>query len=143
MKYPIEPLHVAHMALSNTVTATRECWDTHDKGTCYKTPTSDITERDVGLTDRVIGHHKHRSVSRHTLYIIELTSKEVYDNDLVYPVISSEYTNVTEEDNGDTFIISTTIQAVLEMEISEELMYILVPEDYHHLLKTCLEKENN
>lgn len=141
MKYPIEVVHIGHIHTNVSTLATRECWASQDKGGCYTAPTDDIVETDVKLLKRVVGKHRHRSVSRHNLFIFEVSAEDIYNNDLVHPLISSEWTKVTEADNGKTFIISANFQTILEMKIDDELKYILLPEHLHWLLDVHTKKE--
>lgn len=67
---------ISYTKLSVVVNAIRTCWDSHDKGGCYTSPTDDINEKDKALIDRVGNKNKHSSTLEHLIMTFKLEIRE-------------------------------------------------------------------
>ena len=107
----IQPLF--HTKLSTCASAIRQCWQSHDKGGCYPTPTDDIELSDVSLMERIILKHKHSSTAEHLVVTVNLSFGEIpYYPEMAF-FISNPYSIVTSIDDFN-YVITTNARVLIE-----------------------------
>lgn len=115
--------------LSICVNAGRTCWESHEKGGCYMTPTDNIDDVDKEFLYRILKKHKHGSVAEHIRIIFKTTDTELVSFIKLNPFIKTSSSSQTE------WFISTNLRAILEMphNNTKDMMIDLLGETYNFL----------
>ena len=103
---------LSHTKLSTCASAIRQCWQSHDKGGCYISPTDNIESSDISLMERIILKHKHSSTAEHLVLTVSLSL-----GDIAYPEIIFFVTNpysVCTMPNDTDYIITTNARVLIE-----------------------------
>ena len=106
----IQPLF--HTKLSTCASAIRQCWQSHDKGGCYVSPTDSIEASDISLMERIILKHKHSSTAEHLVLTVSLSLNDIAYPEIVF-FIANPYSIVTSIDDFN-YVITTNARVLIE-----------------------------
>ena len=106
----IQPLF--HTKLSTCASAIRQCWQSHDKGGCYVSPTDNIEASDISLMERIILKHKHSSTAEHLVLTVSLSLNDIAYPEIVF-FIANPYSVCTTLNDVD-YVITTNARVLIE-----------------------------
>ena len=103
---------LSHTKLSTCASAIRQCWQSHDKGGCYTSPTDNIELSDVSLMERIILKHKHSSTAEHLVLTVSLSLGDIAYSEIVF-FIANPYSVCTTLNDVD-YVITTNARVLIE-----------------------------
>ena len=103
---------LSHTKLSTCASAIRQCWQSHDKGGCYVSPTDSIEASDISLMERITLKHKHSSTAEHLVLTVSLSLGDIAYPEMAF-FISNPYSIVTSIDDFN-YVITTNARVLIE-----------------------------
>lgn len=120
--------------LSTCASAIRQCWQSHDKGGCYPTPTDNIEPSDISLMERIILKHKHGSTAEHLVVTTLVSKDDLPESEIVF-FFTNPY-SVADITTADDYVITTNARVLIEHQ-SKVPAFIskCIPDSWQFLFK--------